>query len=91
MIPQGTSGQFSNQGGWPAFLRPILRTGASFEVSPQASADVLASGSPQGREMMTFDEEFLAREERSFRIDNFRPGELSLQVWEQRGELKEAQ
>jgi len=77
IIRQGTAGQFG-QSGWPAFLSPILRTDASFEFSPQVSVNVLASASPPGREMLIFDEEFRGREERSFRIDHFRPAELSL-------------
>ena len=83
--PQGSSGSTSNQaGGWPAFLSPILRNVFSFEFSPPASADVLSSGSSQGREMLIFAEESLGKEQRSFRIDDFRPGDLTLEAWKQR-------
>ena len=38
--------------------------------------------------MLVFAEQSLGAAVREFRIDHFRPAELSLQAWEQRGVLK---
>jgi len=87
IIPQGSQGQSSSQGSWPSFLSPIIRTGFSYEFSPQASADFLAGEPPKDREMLVFAEEFLGKQERPFRIEHFRPFEFSLEAWQQRGAL----
>ena len=90
IIPQGTQGQSSGQGGWPSFLSPIVRSGFSYQFSPQASAEFLTADPPRGRNMLVFAEESLGRQERPFRIEHFRPAELDLQAWKQRGALKAA-
>jgi hypothetical protein len=87
IVYQGSSGETYTQSGWPGFLSPILRTGFSFDFSPQVSTDVLASGSPQGREMLVFAEKSLGRQERDFRIEQFRTADLTLSAWQQRGAL----
>jgi hypothetical protein len=90
IIPQATQGESSRQGGWPSFLTPIGRTNFSYEFSPRASKDFFAGKTPRA-EMLVFDEESIGLQERPFRIDHFRPAELGLQTWEQRGVLRATQ
>jgi|SRR5215469_2928049 len=87
IIPQGTSGQTSSQSGWPAFTSPIITTNISYQFSPDVSAQFLAGEPPRDREMVVYVEESLGRQERPFRIEHFRPGDLSLEAWQQRGVL----
>ena len=55
----------------------------------QSSSDGLRLfGDPtQGQEMLVFAEQSLGAVVRTFHIEHFRPAELTLQAWEQRGLL----
>lgn len=88
IVPQSTTGDSNSQGNWPSFLSPVVRTMYICEFSPQVSAEFLQGEPPSDREMLVFVEEPLGRQERSFRIEHFRPADLSLSAWERRGGLR---
>lgn len=78
-------GQSSSAGGWPALLSPILRTNYRCEFSPPATGSDSSGDPTQGQEMLVFAEQSLGAVVRTFHIEHFRPAELTLQAWEQRG------
>jgi hypothetical protein len=80
-------GQSPRAGSWPGFLSPILNVGFTCDFTPAPNSD--PSGDPtRGQELLVFAEQSLGAAVRTFRIEHFRPAELSLQEWEQRGVLK---
>jgi hypothetical protein len=88
IVPQSTAGDSNSQGNWPSFLSPVVRTMYICEFSPQVSAEFLQGELPRDREMLVFVEQPLGGQERSFRIDHFRPADLGLSAWERRGGLR---
>jgi hypothetical protein len=87
VAPSRVQGQSSSTGGWPGFLSPILRTNFTCEFDLQGSSES-STDEPQARELLVFAERSLGRLDRSFRIEQFRPADLTLQEWEQRGVLR---
>ncbi|HVN20147.1 MAG TPA: hypothetical protein VMU05_15280 [Dongiaceae bacterium] len=88
ITPSQTRGDSSSAGSWPAFLSPILRTNFTCEFDLRGSAENSSGESSVGREMLVSVEQSMGKQERPFRIDHFRPAELTLQAWEQRGVLR---
>ena len=88
IMPSQSQGDSSSAGSWPAFLSPIARTIYQCEFILPEAAEESAGASAQGREILVFAEQSLGREQRGFRIEHFRPAELGLQTWEQRGVLR---
>jgi hypothetical protein len=81
-------GQSSTAGSWPAFLSPILRTNYTCEFTPPPAGSDPPGEPAQGQELLVFAEQSLGAMVRTFRIEHFRPAELTLRAWEQRGVLK---
>ncbi len=88
--PSRTQGDTSSAGSWPAFLSPILRTYYQCEFPLPGPSDSPVE-SIQGLEVLVFAEQSIGQQQRAFRIEHFRPAELGLQTWEQRGVLRAAQ
>ncbi len=83
IMPSQSQGDSSSAGSWPAFLSPITRTNYQCEFTLPEWAPDSSAASIQGREIMVFAEQSVGRQQRDFRIEHFRPAELSLQAWEQ--------
>jgi hypothetical protein len=88
VAPSQTNGQPSSAGAWPAFLSPILRTYYTCEFAPAATGPDSSREPMEGQELLVFAEQSLGALVRTFRIEQFRPTEFSLQAWEQRGVLR---
>jgi hypothetical protein len=88
LTPSKTQGDSSSTGSWPAFLSPILRADFSCEFDLAGSPGSPSGELPTGLEVLVFGEQSLGRQERSFRIEHFRPADLTLQAWEQHGVLR---
>jgi hypothetical protein len=91
LVPSRTQGDTASAGSWPAFLSPILRTYYQCEFTLPGTAADAAAESTQGLEILVFAEQSVGREQRSFRIEHFRPADFGLQAWEQRGVLRPAE
>lgn len=85
MLPSQSQGETSTAGSWPAFLSPILKSSYQCEFQLPAVPGNSAAESSTGLELLVFSEETLGKVNRDFRIDHFRPAELDLRAWEQRG------
>jgi hypothetical protein len=81
-------GQSSRAGAWPAFLSPILKNSFMCEFSPPSVASGSSGDPAQGQDLLVFTEESLGAAVRTLRIEHFRPADLTLQAWEQRGALR---
>lgn len=88
IAPSQTQGQSSSTGDWPGFLSPILRTNFTREFDLQGSSESSTDEPSQAREILVLAEQSLGQQDRSFRIEHFRPADLTLQDWEQRGVLR---
>ena len=88
MAPAKNQGQSSSRGDWPGFLSPILRTSFTCEFDLHGSSESSTDEPSQAREILVFAEQSLGKQDRSFRIEHFRPADLTLQDWEQRGVLR---
>jgi hypothetical protein len=84
----GGPGKSSSSGAWPSFLSPIVSTNwtSEFELPGVGPVGEL----PSGLQMVVFAEQSLGASVRTFHIEHFRPADLRLQDWEQRGVLKTA-
>jgi hypothetical protein len=88
IMPSGTSGQPSSVGGWPSFLSPITRSNYTLEFIPPATRIGLSREPIDRPDMLVFSEQNLGADVRSFHIAHFRPADLTLQAWDQRGALR---
>lgn len=88
MAPAKNQGQSSSTGDWPGFLSPVIRTNFTCEFDLQGSSEGSTDEPSQAREISVFAEQRLGKQDRSFRIEHFRPADLTLQDWQQRGVLR---
>jgi hypothetical protein len=84
----GNSGRASSAGAWPSFLSPMARGYSTSEFELPGLG--LVGELPSGLEIIAIAEESRGASVRTFRIEHFRPAELTLQAWEQRGALTAA-
>ena len=88
LLPSQTTGDNNTAGSWPALLSPIVKSSDHCEFQLPAVPRNSAGESGPGLELVVFSEKSLGTMNRDFRIAHFRPNELDLRAWEQRGVLR---
>jgi hypothetical protein len=88
VVPTRSQGDSSNAGSWPAFLSPMVSTDYRCEFTLPEAVINEVDESTGGLEMLVYAEQSAGRQQRDFRIENFRPSDSGLQAWEQRGVLR---
>jgi len=87
LLPSQAQGQNNTAGSWPALLSPIMKSSYHCEFQLPVAQGDSPGESVLGLELEVFSEKSLGTVDRDFRIAHFRPAELDLHAWEQRGVL----